>query len=450
MSIDQYSTMPVSNDLTNYFKTGMRPSAVKTAGWDIMADLASYIVSLPTAGGTVNALTVTNGRPFGSLPGSGGLLQLLNPAGANTGPATLAPDALAAKSIFAGGMALAGGELQPGVPALLKWDGTQWNLLNPNPAGRNFFVDPCCRVAQGDGTTNLSTSGTYGLVDMVQCYAGGTVSAGKITQDAAGTVASAATKYSCKVQNATLTGSGKVFFRRWLESRDAVALRNQNALFSVLVRHDTGSAIPAFLTVNKFNAQDTPGAVTNIAVGTSVNVNSATDTVVSVAIANMGDCSNGIEVILEIDCGAVTTKNFYATDWQACIRTLAQKCPTLAFESDLLGVMRYFESSYPYGTSPGTASTNGAGFRTGSSIASGTAYGETIKYKVRKPVLPTVVVYSSSSGSNGTVNDATAGTDKSVSQFGKTTEAVEIVNVGGTTTAAGDIIRYLFTADSRL
>lgn len=63
MSIDQYSTTPASNDLTNYFKTGMRPSQVKNAGWDVMADLASYSVSLPAAGGSANALTAANGRP---------------------------------------------------------------------------------------------------------------------------------------------------------------------------------------------------------------------------------------------------------------------------------------------------------------------------------------------------------------------------------------------------
>ena len=55
MSIDQYSTTPSGNDLTGYFKTGMKPSQVKDAGWDIMADLASYSVSLPAAGGSANA-----------------------------------------------------------------------------------------------------------------------------------------------------------------------------------------------------------------------------------------------------------------------------------------------------------------------------------------------------------------------------------------------------------
>lgn len=129
MGLDLYSTTPASNDLLNYFQTGMRPSAVKTAGWDIMADLAQLFNATPAGGGTANAQTLTNPRPFASL--TTGLTVIFNPTAANTGAATFAPDGLTAKNVFANGAALVGGELQPGVPAILKYDGTQWNLLNP-------------------------------------------------------------------------------------------------------------------------------------------------------------------------------------------------------------------------------------------------------------------------------------------------------------------------------
>ena len=129
MGLDLYSTTPASNDLLNYFQTGMRPSAVKTAGWDIMADMAQLWNAFPAGGGTANAQTLTNPRPFASL--TTGLTVIFNPTAANTGAATFAPDGLTAKNVFANGAALVGGELQPGVPAILKYDGTQWNLLNP-------------------------------------------------------------------------------------------------------------------------------------------------------------------------------------------------------------------------------------------------------------------------------------------------------------------------------
>lgn len=126
MGLNLWSTTPATNDMVNYFQTGMRPSAVKTAGWDIMADMAQLWNATPAGGGTANAQTLTNPRPFTTL--TTGLTVIYNPSAANTGATTFAPDGLTAKNIFYLTKALVGGELQPNVPAILKYDGTQWNL----------------------------------------------------------------------------------------------------------------------------------------------------------------------------------------------------------------------------------------------------------------------------------------------------------------------------------
>jgi hypothetical protein len=455
MSIDQYSATPASNDLANYFETGMRPSAVKNAGWDIMADLASYMVSLPAASGTANALTAANGRPFGAL--TAGLLQVLNPTAVNTGPATFAPDGLAAEPIFTNGAALAGGEMQPGVPAALKYDGTQWNLLNPVPAGKNLFVDPCCRVAQGAALALVAGTYGYGLVDLVQGQVTGTVvSAGTLTQDASYTVAAAATAYSTKIAGLTVTGTGKVLFRKWIESRDAVALKNGYCLFSVLCRHDIGSSINAFLTVNAFQTQDSRGAPVQIATGSGspVSVVSGTDTLVTLAVPNMSaggaTPANGIEVILEMDCGAVTSKDLWATDWQACIKTLAQKCGVPRFEDDLAATQRYFEKSYEYGTAPGTATNNGRSeCITVSTRSNGALVPEMfIRMTRRKVITPVPIAYSPATGASGEFRDIGAGTDKAATLAANTT-TVELTN-GGAQIAATDQIEMHWTADARL
>lgn len=448
MSIDQYSTTPSSNDLANYFKTGMRPSQVKTAGWDIMADLASYTVSLPTAGGSANALTVTNGRPFGALVA--GLLQILNPIADSTGPATFAPDGLAAANIYANGLPLAGGELQAGVPAFLKHDGTQWNLLNPAPPGRNFMVDPCCRVAQG-GAVTLSTTRQYGAVDLTQCWASGTtVSGGSITQDTAYTNSGAATAYSCKLAGCTITGTGKVFFRRWIESRDAIALKNRNVLFSVLGFQDTGGNINAFLTINKATAQDNFAGVANIVTGSMTSLPTNTTTAVT-AIAAMGDCSNGIEIILEMDCGTVTTKDFYATDWQVCINTLVQVCQVPRFEEDFQAVKRWFERSWPYGTATGTTGFPGQRTtHTPVNVSNGNGINELdVYFEVEKAVTPVVTIYSEATGATGKIRDATAGTDLAAGVGVLSTTMFEPSNNSGGTIAAGDLLRMHWIADAR-
>src|SRR5579863_10102372 len=141
MSIDQYSTTPANNDLSNYFKTGMRPSAVKNAGWDVMADLAQLLNANTAGGGTANAQTAANPRPFAAL--TNGLVCCYTPSVANTGDWTFAPDGLAASHVYARGALCIGGEVNAKFPARLKYDTSLgsgaggWHLLNPRggPAG---------------------------------------------------------------------------------------------------------------------------------------------------------------------------------------------------------------------------------------------------------------------------------------------------------------------------
>lgn len=153
MSWDQYNQTPASNDLSGYFATGMRPSAVKNAGWDIMADLAQFM-SLPTSGGTANAQTVTNTRQFGAL--FTGMTQWFIPGNTNTGAVTLAIDGLTAKNVFANGVAAIAGMLVSGVPALVKYDGTQWNLLNPQRSTGSFTITLTGMTGTTTGTINYA------------------------------------------------------------------------------------------------------------------------------------------------------------------------------------------------------------------------------------------------------------------------------------------------------
>lgn len=158
MSWDQYNQTPASNDLSGYFATGMRPSAVKNAGWDIMADLAQFM-SLPTSGGTANAQTVTNTRQFGAL--FTGMTQWFIPGNTNTGAVTLAIDGLTAKNVFANGVAAIAGMLASGVPALVKYDGTQWNLLNPQGSTGSYTGTMTGVTATITGTINYTISSDY-------------------------------------------------------------------------------------------------------------------------------------------------------------------------------------------------------------------------------------------------------------------------------------------------
>lgn len=150
MSWDQYSETPASNYLTGYFLTGMAPSSVKVAGSDIMADLAQFM-SMPTSGGSANAQTITNTRQFGAL--FTGMWAVFVPGNTNTGSMTLAVDGLAAKNVFCNGAAALAGQVVSGIPAYCRYDGTQWQLVNPQRSTGSFTAT----LATGLTTTPSGT-----------------------------------------------------------------------------------------------------------------------------------------------------------------------------------------------------------------------------------------------------------------------------------------------------
>lgn len=163
MSWDNYSQNPASNDLSGYFQTGMAPSKVKNAGWDIMADLAQFM-SLPTSAGTANAQTVTNTRQFGAL--FTGMRQSFIPGNTNTGAVTLAIDGLTAKNVFANGVAAIAGMLVSGTVAHVQYDGTQFQLLNPQRSTGSFTLTETGQASGGTGTITYGITPDNSLVEI--------------------------------------------------------------------------------------------------------------------------------------------------------------------------------------------------------------------------------------------------------------------------------------------
>lgn len=114
---------------TTLFTNGVTQS---DASWADDVDTTTYCHLTATAGtntvtatGPVSASTYTAGQKFQFIP-----------ANTNTGATTLNVScnslALGAKNIFAVGAALIGGELRAGTVAVVVYDGTRFNLINPN------------------------------------------------------------------------------------------------------------------------------------------------------------------------------------------------------------------------------------------------------------------------------------------------------------------------------
>lgn len=269
-------------------------------------------------------------------------------------------------------------------------------LLASQGVNRNAIINGNGMVQQRASVT-LSASAQYG-VDRWAAYASGTaVSAGIFGQSTSGPIGR--TGYGIALTNATITGTGTVYFRYRIEAKDALKFMNQPAVFSCLVYHDVGSAINYTVTVNKPSATaDVFSPVT--AIGSFVtSVASGTSTPLSFAISNMGTCGNGIEILISAACGGITTKNFYLTEAQFELGTVATAFEYRPFEQELAMCQRYFEKSYNTTDAPGTITNNGMHTdENDDAAASGKRI--TIYFKVKKRNNPTVTLYNPSTGAS--------------------------------------------------
>jgi len=177
----------------------------------------------------------------------------------------------------------------------------------------NDIINGGCQVSQR-AAPSISATAQYGGVDRFLAYTSATPTAGTIEQ--AETTLLGSTGYALHISGLS-TPSGNVLFTTLLESKDIQKYINNSGVFSCRVYHDKGSNVDYTITVNKADAKDDfTGGVTLIGTGSATTVTSATDTALEFAIADFGSCGNGIQIIVSAACGAVTAKNFYATEMQ--------------------------------------------------------------------------------------------------------------------------------------
>ena len=203
---------------------------------------------------------------------------------------------------------------------------------------RNLVINGCCRVSHR-ASKALSTSWQTGPVDLIAVVAGGTVTGGTIVQ-ASGVTQLAKSGYACQVQSATLTGAGTVSWRHRIEARNAGAIANGAAMVTARTYHDVGSAVTYTLTVNKPTTADNFASVTQIATGT-VSVANAINADLSLVIANLGDCSYGLEILISAACGAISSKNLYLGDLQLVAGSLALPMAPRPMATETMLVARY-------------------------------------------------------------------------------------------------------------
>jgi len=185
----------------------------------------------------------------------------------------------------------------------------------------------------------LSNSFVFGG-DRWAFQAGGTVGAGTITTVTNAVAGNSGSAH--RLTGVTLTGSGTVRGRSRYESLDTIEFKDQAMVISANVFHDVGSPIDYTITVNKADAKDDFSTTTLVAASSTISVASGVSVPISLAIADLGDVTNGIEIIIEADSGAVTTKAFEFTDIQAERGTVATVFEFRPIAEEEILVLRYF------------------------------------------------------------------------------------------------------------
>lgn len=212
-------------------------------------------------------------------------------------------------------------------------------------ANRNRVIAGLGMVAQRSAYTLVKDAYDFGLCDRFEGMATGTaVSAGTLTQSTGASVGR--TGYAFHFSGVTLTGTGILYLRTRIEAKDALKLKNQSASLSVKVYHDVGSAKTFTLYIRKADSADNFAAVTEISNDGGTSVNSASATTLTFENVSMGDCSNGIEIEIKIETGAITTKNVYITEVQLEEGAAATDFGYRNYAIELSMAKRYYQRIY--------------------------------------------------------------------------------------------------------
>ena len=245
---------------------------------------------------------------------------------------------------------------------------------------RQAIINGGMEVSQENGTATVALANNIAkyACDLISVIPSGTaVSAGTQAQISNSTIG--ASGYALKLAGVTITGAGTIKKRYRVEAADAVKYKNKSASFSMLELQDTGGSLNYTIQINKANSADNFSAVTQIAISGNLAVPSATGTLIKLENVSMGDCSNGIEIVVTIPCGAITTKNFETTEWQMNVGSVVLPfvCGTRAEEA--AKAMRYYERCVTGNMAVWAGNSN-----------SGNTYYSITSYNVQKRTTPTV------------------------------------------------------------
>lgn len=176
----------------------------------------------------------------------------------------------------------------------------------------NKFINGACRVPSEGGSVSISGSYQESEVAEISVKAQGTPTNG--TADLVKNATVGTSGYALRITDLTTGDGGTVDYRFRFDSVDSRDMVNGAAVFQCNVLQNTGASKTYTISILKANAEDDFSGTTLISASSGDSVSDSTNTRIFHPVSDMGDCSNGIEVVVSVACGAVTTKDFYIND----------------------------------------------------------------------------------------------------------------------------------------
>jgi len=321
-------------------------------------------------------------------------------------------------------------------------------------SAKNFIINPCGCVArrlintfntgvQDSGIQKGETERFAGRVFSASANIGG----GSLRQ---GTNAiTSVPQRSHRFFNVTLTGIGsfiELFYR--MPSEDASQFYNQTASFAISTAHNKGSDIPYEIIINKADAENNFTTVTNIDTSSSILVPDAgSKNTIKFENIDMGDCRNGIEIVVRANCDTIAGTTFEFSEAQFNLGSIVNQFSYQKTYGDMRQeCSRYFYKTYDDGVDQGTVSTLPGSINVYSATTTWLQYGTN---RINMRSAPTISLYSPITGSSGKIADDNLGIDKNgvVADIGMNAFQVK-AGLGGI--IAGNRYVYHWVADAEL
>lgn len=442
--------------------------------------LTSYAAS------TTSPDTYTASLPIAPSSYVAGLRVLIKFTNANTSTTpTINLNSLGAKTIIRNdGTALLIGDISAGMVAMLSYDGTNFQLMNPSTniyldvpnlvIGGEFTVNPWQRGTTFNSTANGAYTGDRfkwiqsgsGVVNITQASDAPTIAQ-------AGIYTSSCLYVDCATADASIAAGDYYGVRHSIEGYNFLPIAQRTFIVSFWVKStktgifclslmNSGNdrSYVAEYTINTTNTWEykTIAVSASPSAGTWTYNNNDAGIILTWTIAagstyqttaNAWNTGNFLATSNQVNGMDSNTNDFKLQLIQVEPGTKATPYKALTSKEVWAQCQRYYEKSYNFSDAPGTATQSGAlsyqCCQTNTAI-----FGINGRFAVSKRASPTVTLYSTNSGTAASVYDNGTSTDKTVNSLVGTGANTTGFPILSTTAADTDSIYAQFVADAEI